>query len=91
MRVRPGDAVSVDLSTTWGGGTVVDIFVALAVTPQQLGVRARVWHPMRSSCRTLVAVLLDIGAGGGNFSRAMHLQSCWKRPKGGDSAWGAVA
>lgn len=67
----------------------MDIIVALEVAPQQLGVRARVWHPTRSSCRTLVAVLLGIGAGGGNYCRAMHQQSCWKRHKRGDSAMGS--
>lgn len=50
-----------------GGGTITDIMPGRRGAPHHLLVRARVWHPTRSSGRAPVAVLLYTGTGGVNM------------------------
>ena len=58
---------------------------ALGAGSKQVWVRAFVWHHTKTSCRIPVEVLVDTGAGGGNYSSAAFVRSVERSGRGGQS------
>lgn len=54
----------------------------------QAWVKATIWHPTRSSCRLPVEVLIDTGAGGGNYASESFVFAAERNAKGG---WGIIS